>query len=79
MPAASLSSASSVSNALALADKEAALYVKDAEAPAILLELAVRTVVDEARLKVLSENVKKLALPDSAEIIAREVIKLAKF
>ena len=65
-------------NALALADKEAALYVKDAEAPAILLELAVRTVVDEARLKVLSENVKKLALPDSAEIIAREVIKLAK-
>ena len=66
-------------NALALADKEAALYVKDAEAPAILLELAVRTVVDEARLKVLSENVKKLALPDSAEIIAREVIKLAKF
>ena len=52
--------------------------MKDAEAPAILLELAVRTVVDEARLKVLSENVKKLALPDSAEIIAREVIKLAK-
>ena len=65
-------------NALALADKEAALYVKDAEAPAILLELAVRTVVDEARLRVLSENVKKLALPDSAEVIAREVIKLAK-
>ena len=65
-------------NALALADKEAALYVKDSEAPAILLELAVRTVVDSARLKVLSENVKKLALPDSAEIIAREVIKLAK-
>ena len=63
-------------NALALADKEAALYVKDAEAPAILLDLAVRTVIDSARLKVLSENVKKLALPDSAEIIAREVIKL---
>ena len=65
-------------NALALADKEAALYVKDAEAPAILLDLAVRTVVDETRLKVLSENVKKLALPDSAEIIAREVIKLSE-
>ena len=65
-------------NALALADKEAALYVKDAEAPDILLDLAVRTVVDEARLKVLSENVKKLALPDSAEIIAREVIRLGE-
>ena len=64
-------------NALALSTKEAALYVKDAEATDILLDLAVRTVVDAARLKVLSENVKKLALPDSAEIIAREVIKLA--
>lgn len=65
-------------NALALVHKEAALYVKDAEAPDILLELAVRTVADEKRLKTLSENVKKLALPDSAEIIAKEVIKLAK-
>ena len=64
-------------NALALSTKEAALYVRDAEAPDILLNLAVRTVVDEARLKMLSENVKKLALPDSANIIAKEVIKLA--
>ena len=65
-------------NALALADKDAALYVKDAEAPATLLELAIRTVGDEAKLKSLSENVLKLALPDSANIIAKEVIKLAK-
>ena len=65
-------------NAMALVHKEAALYVKDAEAPDVLLELAIRTVVDEKRLKTLSENVKKLALPDSAEIIAKEVIKLAK-
>ena len=65
-------------NAMALVHKEAALYVKDAEAPDVLLELAIRTVADEKRLKTLSENVKKLALPDSAEIIAKEVIKLAK-
>ena len=64
-------------NALALADRDAALYVKDADAPATLLKLAVDTVNDEARLKSLSENVLKLALPDSAEIIAKEVIKLA--
>ena len=64
-------------NALALADRDAALYVKDADAPATLLKLAIDTVNDEARLKSLSENVQKLALPDSAEIIAREVIKLA--
>ena len=65
-------------NALALVHKEAALYVKDAEAPDTLLELAILTVNDGARLKSLSENVKNLALPDSANIIAQEVIKLAK-
>lgn len=65
-------------NALALANRDAALYVKDSEAPATLLKLALDTVADEARLKSLSENVLKLALPDSADIIAKEVIKLAE-
>ncbi len=65
-------------NALALSTRNAAIYVKDAEAPATLLELAIKTVNDEAKLKSLSENVLKLALPDSAEIIAKEVIKLAQ-
>ena len=64
-------------NALALVDKDAALYVKDAEAPGLLLARAIKTVQNDDRLEMLSENVKKLALPDSAEIIAREVIKLA--
>ena len=63
-------------NALALADKDAALYVKDAEAANTLLELAVKTVHDEEKLRSLRENVLKLALPDSANIIAEEVIKL---
>jgi len=65
-------------NALALANRDAAIYVKDAEAPDRLLKLAIETVNDAARLKSLSENVLKLALPDSANIIAKEVIKLAK-
>ena len=65
-------------NALALSTRDAAIYVKDAEAPATLLKLAIDTVKDEAKLKSLSENVLKLALPDSAEIIAKEVIKLAE-
>ena len=65
-------------NALALANRDAALYVKDSEAPATLLKLALDTVADETRLKTLSENVLKLALPDSAEMIAKEVIKLAE-
>ena len=65
-------------NALALVSKNAALYVKDAEAPDKLLQLAIDTVNNEEHLKSLSENVLKLALPDSADIIAQEVIKLAE-
>ena len=65
-------------NALALANRDAAIYVKDAEAPDMLLKLAIDTVNNDEKLKSLSENVLKLALPDSANIIAKEVIKLAK-
>ncbi|MBQ1760414.1 MAG: UDP-N-acetylglucosamine--N-acetylmuramyl-(pentapeptide) pyrophosphoryl-undecaprenol N-acetylglucosamine transferase, partial [Prevotella sp.] len=64
-------------NTMALVNKDAALYVKDADAPDTLLQLAIKTVKDSSRLKSLSENIKKLGLKDSAEIIADEVIKLA--
>lgn len=64
-------------NTMALVNKDAALYVKDADAPDALLPLAIKTVKDSSRLKSLSENIKKLGLKDSAEIIADEVIKLA--
>jgi len=64
-------------NAMALVDKDAAIYVSDAEAPQTLLKLATETIGDDERLATLSRNVKKLALPDSADIIADEVIKMA--
>ncbi|MBE6259649.1 MAG: undecaprenyldiphospho-muramoylpentapeptide beta-N-acetylglucosaminyltransferase [Prevotella sp.] len=64
-------------NALALVNKDAALYVKDVEAPALLIPLAIDIVRDDAKLKSLSENILKMALPASAEIIAKEVIALA--
>lgn len=65
-------------NAMALVDRDAALYVKDAEAKEQLIPLSIKTVNDENRLNTLSENILKLALPDSARIIAGEVIKLAQ-
>ena len=65
-------------NAMALVDHDAALYVKDSEAHSQLIPLAIETVNNDAKLKVLAQNVLKLALPDSARIIAEEVIKLAK-
>ena len=64
-------------NAMALVNRQAALYVKDAEAPEKLISLAIATAKDDAQLKSLGENVLKMALPDSAAIIAKEVIQLA--
>lgn len=64
-------------NALALVNKQAALYVKDAEAEEKLLPIALATVADDDQLSSLSKNIAELALPDSATIIAKEVIKLA--
>lgn len=63
-------------NALALVDKEAAIYVKDTDAMKHLIPVALETVADAQKLETLSENIAKLALPDSATIIAKEVLKL---
>ena len=65
-------------NAMALVNVKAAIYVKDSEASKILMPLAVDTVKDEEKLASLKEHILKLALPDSAEIIAKEVIKLSE-
>jgi UDP-N-acetylglucosamine--N-acetylmuramyl-(pentapeptide) pyrophosphoryl-undecaprenol N-acetylglucosamine transferase len=64
-------------NAMALVNKDAALYVKDSEAKDILLKKAIDTVSNNNKLNSLSLNIKKMALPNSADIIADEVIKLA--
>ena len=64
-------------NALALVNKNAALYIKDSEATQKLLDTAIETVHKPDLLKELSSNITKLAIKDSATIIAKEVCKLA--
>ena len=65
-------------NALALVNKNAALYVKDMEAKELLLDKAIEAVKQPDLLKNLSKNITELAFTDSANIIAKEVIKLAE-
>ena len=65
-------------NALALVNKNAALYVKDMEAKELLLDKAIEAVKQPDLLKNLSKNITELAFTDSANIIAEEVIKLAE-
>ena len=65
-------------NALALVNKNAALYVKDVNAKEELIDKAIQAVNQPDLLNNLSINISKLAFADSATIIAKEVIKLAK-
>ena len=65
-------------NAMALVNRQAALFVSDADAPDKLIGTAIDTVNDDAQLQSLGANVLKMALPNSAEIIAKEVLKLAE-
>ena len=65
-------------NAMSLVNKQAAMIMKDAQAPDELVDLALETVNSKEKLESLSMNIKKLALPNSANIIADEVLKLAE-
>lgn len=77
VPSPNVSEDHQTKNALALVNKGAALYVKDAEASVQLIPLALDTVKDEEKLSQLSKNIQTLALHNSAEIIADEAIALA--
>lgn len=65
-------------NAMALVAEKAAIMVKDVEAKSKLIHIALNMAEDEDGLEELKKNIKKLALPDSASIIADEVLKLLR-
>lgn len=66
-------------NAMALSTKDAAIFIKDSEARNTLIPTVLNTVNDDNKLASLSANILKLAFHDSADIIAKEVCKLAGF
>jgi len=51
--------------------------MKDSDAPQQLVDKAFETVADDMLLARLSSNILKMALPNSASIIADEVLKMA--
>ncbi len=65
-------------NARALSDKNAAVFVPDNVACSTLVEEAIALVLSPATIAQLEQEVSKLALPDAADIIAEEVLKLAE-
>lgn len=65
-------------NARALSDNNAAVFVADKDAREILVDEAIKLIGNPEKIASLETEVKKLALHDSAEVIAKEVIKLAE-
>jgi UDP-N-acetylglucosamine--N-acetylmuramyl-(pentapeptide) pyrophosphoryl-undecaprenol N-acetylglucosamine transferase len=65
-------------NAQALVDKKAARMVADSEAVDCAISTALRMVADSNELAMLSKNIAKLAIADSAERVAAEALKFCK-
>ncbi|MDF1548991.1 MAG: undecaprenyldiphospho-muramoylpentapeptide beta-N-acetylglucosaminyltransferase, partial [Bacteroidales bacterium] len=63
-------------NAMALVEKEAALLVKDNEAKDILIPKAIELTKNNDLMENLSQNISNLAIANSDELIANEILKL---
>ena len=64
-------------NAMALVRRDAAVLVKDDDAQKNLIATALVLINDDNQLQLLHQNILTLALPNSARLIAEEVVKLA--
>lgn len=63
-------------NARALSDRDAAVFIADAEARDKLVTGIIDLLADKDRQAVMTRNIKKLALPDSDNRIVDEVIRI---
>ncbi|AZS29019.1 undecaprenyldiphospho-muramoylpentapeptide beta-N-acetylglucosaminyltransferase [Butyricimonas faecalis] len=63
-------------NAMALVNKQAAVMVKDAEVVERLGEVMERLLQDDGERKSLSDHILTLAMKNSDEVIAREILKI---
>ena len=77
VPSPNVSEDHQTKNAMALVEKDAAIYVADANAKEELVAKAIETVRDESKIASLEENIEKMGRPNVAEEIAEEVMMLA--
>ena len=77
VPSPNVSEDHQTKNAMALVEKDAAIYVADANTKEELVAKAIETVRDESKIASLEENIEKMGRPNAAEEIAEEVMMLA--
>ncbi len=76
VPSPNVSEDHQTKNAMALSDKGAAVLIKDNEAEEKLISEAINIIKDEKRIELLSQNISNFAYINSAEVIAREILKI---
>ena len=77
VPSPNVSEDHQTKNAMALVDKDAAIYIADVKAKDELIEKAIETVNDDAKIALLEANIEKMGKPNAASEIADEVLMLA--
>lgn len=75
-PSPNVSEDHQTANAMALVNKDAAIMLKDEVAKTALFDHVLELLTNETKSKQMSANIKKLAITDSADRIAREVLKM---
>ena len=65
-------------NAMALVEKDAAVLLPDSHAEAKLFGEVSALLSDDAKKKAFSDNIAKLAVNNSADLIAKEIVKIVK-
>lgn len=65
-------------NAMALVNEDAALMVRDSDAAEQAMNLAVETLQDRDRVESLSENIKRLAHPNAAQMVVDQIVEVLK-
>ena len=76
MPSPNVAEDHQTANAMNLVQKNDALMVRDKQATEHLFEAISAILFDEKQRQQLSTNIKQLAIPNAAERIAQEIIKL---
>ena len=78
VPSPNVSEDHQTKNAMALVNKNAAIKITDKEADIKLIDAVIQLLGDTNKINELSKNIAKLAMPDAAEKIVDEIIKLAE-
>ncbi len=76
IPSPNVSEDHQTKNAKVLSDANAAVFIKDKDAPDILGKTAIDLIHDGEKLQILSSNIARFATPDADELIVDQIMKL---